>query len=176
VVEIVTKRYIDDMPSSAELIHEARIRAGLTQAQLADRAGMTQSVISAYESGHREPSLPMLRKLVDVSGSELVIELAPPSTHPLLDRLTEHRAELVHELERLGAHNVRVFGSVARGDENPQSDIDLLVDLNASAGLFALAQMRSVAETILRATVDVVPADSLKDDAAATILSEARSL
>lgn len=176
MVEIVTKRYIDDMPSSAELIHEARIRAELTQAQLADRAGMTQSVISAYESGRREPSLPMLRKLVDVSGSELVIELVPPSTHPLLDRLTERRNDLVSELERLGARNVRVFGSVARGEEGPQSDIDLLVDLDASAGLFALAKMQGAAEAILHAAVDLVPADSVKPEFALAIFAEARTL
>ena len=38
-----------------------------------------------------------------------------------------------------GAHNVRVFGSVARGEDTPRSDVDLLVDLDNGVGLVALA-------------------------------------
>ena len=55
------------------LLHKARSEAGLTQAELAARAGTTQSVVSAYESGHRQPSMPTLAALVDAAGCELVI-------------------------------------------------------------------------------------------------------
>ncbi len=61
--------------------------------------------------------------------------------------------------------NVRVFGSVARGDEGPDSDIDLLVDVPRGVGLFALGQFQSDLERLLRAPVDVVPAASLKREA-----------
>ncbi|GLI27711.1 hypothetical protein ARHIZOSPH14_19530 [Agromyces rhizosphaerae] len=92
---------------------------------------------------------------------------------PLRARLNANREELLAALERLGASNVRVFGSVARGDETATSDIDLLVDLTEAVGLFDLGRMRSTAEGILDAPVDIVPADSLKVDIAADVLREA---
>lgn len=92
----------------------------------------------------------------------------------LREQLEAHRDELVAALEDLGASNIRVFGSVARGDESPTSDIDLLVDLADDVGMFALGRMRSTAERILGAQVDIVPTSSLKEDVATTVLDEAR--
>ncbi|MBM7505916.1 nucleotidyltransferase family protein [Agromyces aurantiacus] len=93
---------------------------------------------------------------------------------PLRARLNSNREELVAALAALGASNIRVFGSVARGDESASSDIDLLVDLADDVGLFGLGTMRSTAERILDAPVDIVPASSLKADVADTVLREAR--
>ncbi|GAA2035842.1 hypothetical protein GCM10009819_20460 [Agromyces tropicus] len=93
---------------------------------------------------------------------------------PLRTRLNARREELVAALEELGASNIRVFGSVARGDESATSDIDLLVDLADDVGMFGLGTMRSTAERILDAPVDIVPASSLKADVADTVLREAR--
>lgn len=93
---------------------------------------------------------------------------------PLRARLNTNREELLAALEELGASNVRVFGSVARGDESPTSDIDLLVDLTDDVGMFELGRMRSTAERILDAPVDIVPASSLKTDVAPAVLREAR--
>ena len=59
----------------AALLQQARREAGLTQAELAARAGTTQSVVSAYESGHRQPAIPTLAALVDPAGCELVISV-----------------------------------------------------------------------------------------------------
>ena len=50
-------------------------QAGLSQAELAARAGVTQSVISAYESGHRQPSVPTLAALIDAAGYDLVLRV-----------------------------------------------------------------------------------------------------
>lgn len=57
--------------TAGALLRQARKRAGLSQVELATRAGVTQSVISAYESGHRQPSIPALAALVDAAGYEL---------------------------------------------------------------------------------------------------------
>ncbi|WP_438853887.1 nucleotidyltransferase family protein [Agromyces sp. M3QZ16-3] len=97
-----------------------------------------------------------------------------PGVHPLRARLNACREELVAALEALGASNVRVFGSVGRGDESATSDVDLLVDLADDVGMFGLGTMRSTAERILGAPVDIVPASSLKADVADTVLREAR--
>ena len=61
--------------SAGALLRQARKQAGLSQVDLAGRAGVTQSVISAYESGQRQPSLPALARLVSAAGFELTLGL-----------------------------------------------------------------------------------------------------
>jgi len=61
------------------------------------------------------------------------------------------------------AHRVRLFGSVARGDERPNSDIDLLVDFDQDSSLFDLMRMTRELEDVLGHPVDVVSAAGLKD-------------
>jgi uncharacterized protein len=155
--------------TASRALHEARLRAGLTQTQLARRAAVTQSVISAYESGARQPSLPVLERLVAATGLEL--ELRVRKTPSPLARLTGRlgqkvrtkRAEIKRLSAKAGVTNLRVFGSVARGQETADSDIDLLVDLGPDAGLFTLVALRGELERLLEAGVDLVPADSLKE-------------
>lgn len=60
------------------MLRDARRRAGLTQAVLAERARTSQPVVSAYERGHREPTVPTLQRLVAATGARLVV-LAEPS-------------------------------------------------------------------------------------------------
>ena len=57
--------------NGAAVLTRARQRAGLTQAELARRAGTSQPVISAYERGRRDPSIETLRRLVRATGAEL---------------------------------------------------------------------------------------------------------
>ncbi len=66
---------------AAGLIRSARDISGLTQAQLADRAGVTQQAISAYETGRTEPTLPTLTRLLRAAGLEMRIRLAPIDDH-----------------------------------------------------------------------------------------------
>lgn len=58
---------------SADLIREARLRAGLTQSELGRRLGRTQSAIARWESGRVEPSLETLRDIIRACGLELGI-------------------------------------------------------------------------------------------------------
>lgn len=74
---------------------------------------------------------------------------------------------------RHGATNLRVFGSVARGDDDVASDIDLLVDLAPRTGLLGLGRLKRDFETLLGASVDVVSADDLNPAIAADALAEA---
>ncbi|MBV9098958.1 MAG: helix-turn-helix transcriptional regulator [Frankiaceae bacterium] len=60
-----------------ELVSEARKRARLTQAQLAERAGTTQSAIARLESGRTSPSLEQVERLMRLCGFQLIVELAP---------------------------------------------------------------------------------------------------
>lgn len=162
------------MTSAASIVKDARLRAGLTQTQLATQAGIQQSVISAYENGKREPGLETLRKLVGAAGYELAIDLVANPPRSRLQRvLALHRVELLNALTGLGASRIRVFGSTARGEDGADSDIDLLVDVDESVGLFTLAAMNDAAESILGVRVDVVPSNSVKPAFADQIFAEA---
>ncbi len=61
---------------SADLLREARLRSGLTQAELGRRVGKPASMISRWERGRVEPSLETLRRLVRACGLELGFRLA----------------------------------------------------------------------------------------------------
>lgn len=168
--------------ASGALIREARQRAGLSQTELGRRAAVAQSVISAYETERREPSLAMLTKLVEAAGHDLVVEVRPSAMRsclpdsPIGQRLFRQRRAVIDAAARRGASNVRIFGSVARGDETEQSDLDLLVDLDGDVGLVALAGLAREISEIVGVNVDVVPAELLKPAMRERVLAEAISL
>lgn len=60
-----------------ELVREARKRAGMTQARLAELAGTTQSAIARLESGRNSPSFEQVERLMRLCGFQLIVELAP---------------------------------------------------------------------------------------------------
>ncbi|MDQ4092553.1 MAG: nucleotidyltransferase domain-containing protein [Actinomycetota bacterium] len=68
---------------------------------------------------------------------------------------------------------MRVFGSVARGEETDNSDIDLLVDLDIGVGLVSLAGLHRELAGLLHVDVDVVPAATFKPAVRDEVLSEA---
>ena len=141
---------------------------------------MTPPVVPSATGGPGEPSLPMLTKLVEASGHHLAIDLSPlpslrrglPDT-PMGRRLRRRRRAVIRACNERGATNVRVFGSVARGEDTPSSDIDLLIDLDEHIGLVALAGLRRELRELLDAEVDVVPAVALKPALRQQVLAEA---
>jgi transcriptional regulator with XRE-family HTH domain len=62
---------------SARIIREARLRAGLTQAELAERSGRDRTVVARWEQGVVAPSVDTLAELVEACGFELPLELVP---------------------------------------------------------------------------------------------------
>jgi uncharacterized protein len=82
---------------------------------------------------------------------------------PLRDLVEARREQVKAVAARHHAGRVRLFGSVARGDERPESDIDLLVDFTADSSLFDLLRMTRELEDLLGHPVDVVSAGGLKD-------------
>lgn len=75
---------------------------------------------------------------------------------PTLEALRARRDEILALAERYGASNVRVFGSVARGDATPDSDIDLLVDFAPDASLYDLSGLWQDLRALMGREVDVV--------------------
>ncbi len=64
--------------SIARIVREARRRAGLTQAALAERAGVPKSTVGRIESGVRTPSVELVERLVEAAGLEVTIALSEP--------------------------------------------------------------------------------------------------
>lgn len=89
--------------------------------------------------------------------------------------LAAHRDDLDEILQRYGATNPRLFGSVARGDATADSDLDLLVDLLPNGGnpLLRVAGIGEDLSEILGRRVDVVTAALLRDEVSSTALTDA---
>jgi predicted nucleotidyltransferase len=84
------------------------------------------------------------------------------SQREIRELLRERRADLLAAASRRGASNLRVFGSVARGDYDNQSDIDFLVDFEPSRSLIDVAGLILDLQEILGVPVDVVEASTLR--------------
>ena len=105
--------------SAAELLVAARRGALLTQHEVAARAGVPQSMLSAYESGRREPTLPTLRRLVAATGGTLSVEVVParPPYRPMTVRALAEEVAAAPEPERwvLLAEFLTEYGFEERG-------------------------------------------------------------
>jgi predicted nucleotidyltransferase len=87
--------------------------------------------------------------------------------------LQVRRNDILSVAVRYGARNVRVFGSVARGDARPDSDVDILVDMEPGRSLFDLGGLLSELQTLLGVDVDVVTEKGLRPRIRGQVLREA---
>ena len=87
-----------------------------------------------------------------------------------------NREAILQVAVRHGARNVRVFGSVARGDDRPDSDVDLLVEMEADRSLLDLVGLGQELEALLQRKVDVLTEESLAPSIRQRIANEARAL
>jgi len=149
------------------LLVQVRREAGLTQAELARRAGTSQAMVARYETGAASPTVRTLARLLRAAGHELKLSgpaSSPPPNSPVVTVLRKHRAEITAAAAAVGAANVRVFGSVARGEETPQSDVDLLVDFPAGErGLFPLLKLAAEIEAMVGRRVDVAAVEAMSE-------------
>jgi hypothetical protein len=129
---------------------------GLTQTEIAQAIGRSQPEVSrlirTYRARRFRPSSRLGRLL------------------------SQRRGEVIALARAHHVTNVRVFGSVVRGDDDETSDIDLLVDLEPHADLFDLAALDIELEELLGRRVDIVPARMLKPHVAPAALAEAAAL
>jgi len=120
--------------------------------------------------------------LVRATGHQLDLQLRrssaahPALTGPLGERVQAHREEIHRLANEHGVSNLRLFGSVARGDDTSTSDIDLLVDLPPHLGLLGLARLQRDLSALLDAPVEVVPAQDLKAGVRERVQAEAVAL
>ncbi len=83
------------------------------------------------------------------------------------------RDEILRIAAEHGARNLRVFGSVGRGDAGPESDLDILVDLEDGRSLFDMGGLLMDLQDLLGCKVDVVTERGLRDRIRARVLREA---
>jgi len=100
----MTQSYQEAPSTAAALLRLARRRAGLSQRELAERAGVPPTMISAYERDLRQPTMPTLLRLLRAAGFDLRMHLAPVDPHDdvlaaLEDRLRELPDQVGHEEE-----------------------------------------------------------------------------
>jgi len=87
--------------------------------------------------------------------------------------IKEKRAEILRIAARLGARDVRVFGSVARNQADAGSDVDFLVDMEPGRSLLDLGGLQMELEALLGCRVDVVTERGLKSRIRERVLREA---
>lgn len=127
----------------------------------ASREGLSQRAI-AQATGTSQPEISRL------------LRFRGTSSHSRL--LRKHRAEVLAYLKSRGLENVRVFGSVATGNDTEESDIDLLVTASQPLGLLVQAEIASELEKMLGIPVDLVFDHAIRPDLEDRILGEAITL
>jgi len=90
--------------------------------------------------------------------------------------LQQKRDDILRIAAQYGAHNLRVFGSVARGDDRAHSDVDLLVDMDPDRSLLDIVGLGQDLEALLDRKVDVLTGASLHPALRDRILAESRPL
>jgi uncharacterized protein len=93
-----------------------------------------------------------------------------------LARLRELRGDILRIAERHGVKNIRVFGSVARGEATATSDVDLLLELEAKRSLFDLSGFKIDMEDLLGCRVDVATPAAIDPRMKERIYADAKSL
>ena len=102
--------------SISNLVREARRRAGYTQAELAQRAGVPKSTVGRIESGARVPSTEMVERLVRAAGLDVSVSVSEPDpgTDSMFERtLRRSPAERLADATRVARFVLRGRGEVA---------------------------------------------------------------
>jgi len=126
-----------------------------------------------YFSANRDaPIFPELQAIIEKTAGAVDV-LAPPARIALRDEIHRLRGPILEAAEASGASEVRVFGSVARGEETAESDVDFLVSLERGRTLLDLARLEVRLEALLQRRADVVTPENLRDAVRETVLQEA---
>jgi predicted nucleotidyltransferase len=92
------------------------------------------------------------------------------------NHLDTKREEILDIVNRHGGRNARVFGSWARGEANPDSDLDILIDLESGRSLLDIVAIKQDLEDLLGCPVDVVTEAAVSPYIREQVLNEAASL
>lgn len=155
------------MVGESEQIRAARLKAGLSQFELASRTGTSQSTVSRYEKSLTVPNDRTMARLIEACHSGV-----RPS-----EVLADNRERVLRLASDYGATNVRIFGSVARNEDDTESDLDLLVEIPPDRlRLLDLIELGYRISDLLGVEVDIGTPEMLRTSVRQKILSEALPL
>lgn len=150
--EVAHRTDVAIVRARAELIRAVRQAAasGMSQTQIASEIGRSQPEVSRLLHFH--------------------------GTTPLARRLRNHTREIRRVITAAGGSNVRVFGSVATGQDHEDSDIDLLFAMDTPLSLMQLGALEQQLSEVLERPVDLVPDSALRPEFRKRVLAEAVAL
>lgn len=150
--EIARDAYARAGEARADLVNAVRKAAaeGMTQTQIAEAIGRSQPEVS---------------RLLRFHGT----------THTAM-RLRRSRGPVLRQMKAAGGSNVRVFGSVARGDDHEGSDVDLLFTMERPLSLMQLGALEQQLSDLVGAPVDILPDAAIRPALRDRILGEAAPL
>ena len=135
-------------------------RDGVSRAELARRMHTSRSTVGrVLDPADESVTLSTLSRAAAALGREPAVSLVPERASVLLER---HREELRRIAEEHGLENVVVFGSVARGTDTTDSDLDLVADIPDELDLFAVAAIEEAMSAALGRKVDLGERKCLK--------------
>jgi hypothetical protein len=94
----------------------------------------------------------------------------------IYELLQANRERILQTAAKYGAYNVRIFGSVARGEADASSDVDFLVEMEPGRSLFDLGGLLMDLQELLNCKVDIVTEKGLRERIRERVLKEAISL
>jgi len=148
---------------TSNMLKNLRKNRNLTQEQLGVLSGMTKSQISRMEKGVLG-SPDTIDRLLKAMGYTIELKVVDTYETPdgerqkVLDRLGNFKK---YNAQKYGIESLALFGSFSRGEQNKESDVDVLIELD-SPSLFIYAEIQSKLESILKRKVDLVSSKSRK--------------
>lgn len=140
-------------------IKAMRKSRGMTQQQVGILSGMSKSQISRMESGQLG-SPETYSRVLDALGYKMVVQFKDVRPADGLDRdavLSMLKVYYLYNKERMGIERIGIFGSFARDEAGPDSDIDIIIDLD-DPDLFRYAAVADQLETVFGRRIDLVSA------------------
>jgi len=150
----------------SNMIRSLRKSRNLTQEQLGILSGMTKSQISRMEKGILG-SPETVGRLLEAMGYDIEqkivdrYEVHGGERQKVLDALRNFKK---HNAEKYGIESIALFGSFSRGEQNNESDVDILIALK-SPSLFIYAEIQAALESVLKRRVDLVSSRARKIEA-----------
>jgi len=147
------------------MIKNLRKSRNLTQEQLGVLSGMTKSQISRMEKGVLG-SPDTVERLLEAMGYSIELkvvdryETSDGEKQKVLDTLENFKK---YNAEKYGIESLALFGSYSRGEQNEESDVDVLISLK-SPSLYKYAEIKAALESVLKLSVDLVSAKAMKKD------------
>jgi len=154
--------YYHIVSSEAEELLRVELRKAARRSQELHRESRSVLVDAVRKGAAAGLSQRQIGECVGRSQPEVARLLRFQPTSPRGRVVADKRAEILRIAREAGFSNVRVFGSVARGDDGPDSDVDLLVTAQQGASLLDLARLERSLSDVLGERVEVVPDAGLR--------------